>query len=80
MANRQTSLTDALQRELPAVDPAPTARRPDRRNKRTLATWHDADALRAFKMLLLQQDLTLQAGVTEALNDYMQKHGKPRLF
>ena len=66
-----------------------TAKRPEpkvlvsrqlsRAGKRLVGGHYDGAVLKALKELALQQDTTVQALLARAINDLLEKHGRPRL-
>ena len=55
------------------------ARTPGRVQKRQVAGWFSDDAARQLRMMAAEEDTTLQALLTEALNDLCRKRGKPSI-
>lgn len=54
-------------------------RTPGRVQKRQVAGWFSDDAARQLRVLAAEEDTTLQALLTEALNDLFRKRGKPTI-
>jgi len=52
---------------------------PSRQGKKIISGYFDPAVAKQLKQLALDQDATVQALLTEALNDLFQKHGKPSL-
>lgn len=57
------------------TDPS-TPTRPDRDGKRMVAGYIDAEAFRAFKVLLAKHDLTTDAAVTHAVALLFKHYGE----
>jgi hypothetical protein len=58
---------------------APADRRgpaPSRQNKTMIAGYFTSDLARAVKLLAVEQGMTVQALIGEALDDVLRKHGK----
>jgi hypothetical protein len=56
-----------------------SAKIPDpRAGKRQIAGHFDFKVVQQFRMLAVEQDLTVQALLARALNDLFEKHGKGR--
>jgi hypothetical protein len=49
---------------------------PSRRGKKVVSGYFDAEVSKQLKILCVEQDTSLQALLTEALNDLFIKHGK----
>ena len=54
-----------------------TALPPSRQGKKALTGFFDPAALKQIKMMAVTEDTTIQALLTEALNDLFKKHSKP---
>ncbi len=54
-------------------------RTPGRVQKRQVAGWFSDDAARQLRMMAAEEDTTLQALLTEAINDLFRKRGKPSI-
>ena len=64
-----------------AIDPAPEAetaatKPPSRTGKRIIAGHFDPAVVRQLKQMALDSDTTIQAFLSEALNDLFIKHGQ----
>jgi hypothetical protein len=82
----------AFSPELPAT-PAPAAPRaeaapvgqgraalpPSRQGKKALTGYFDPEVLRQLKVMAAADDTTIQALMSEALNDLFKKYGKPHI-
>ncbi len=62
-----------------AADPKP-APQPGRRGKRLVSCWQEPDTARRLKVLAAEEDTTVQALMTEALNLLFQDRGLPPVF
>lgn len=49
---------------------------PSRRGKKVVSGYFDAEVSKQLKLLCVENDMSLQALLTEALNDLFIKHGK----
>jgi hypothetical protein len=56
---------------------APSEKRPDRVGKRATLFQLPAAAKKQLAILAIEGETTQQALLTEALNDFFKKHGKP---
>ena len=52
-------------------------RTPGRVQKRQVAGWFSDDAARQLRMMAAEEDTTLQALLSEAINDLFRKRGRP---
>lgn len=52
-------------------------RTPGRVEKRQVAGWFSEEAARQLRMMAAEEDATLQALLTEAINDLFRKRGRP---
>lgn len=50
---------------------------PSRQGKRALTGYFDPEVLKQLKVMAAAEDTTIQALMTEALNDLFKKYGKP---
>ena len=50
---------------------------PSRQGKKTIAGHFDPEVSRQFKLLGAESDRSLQDMLSEAINDFFKKHGKP---
>ena len=74
------ALAASKQKTAPPEPEQETNRQRSRIGKGPLTAFADRDAIKAFKVLCIEQDMTQQQVILEALNDWCQKHGKPGLF
>ncbi|MEM7067012.1 MAG: ribbon-helix-helix domain-containing protein [Cyanobacteria bacterium P01_B01_bin.77] len=51
-----------------------------RRGKQHFGGYFSKECVNAVKMLGLELDLNIQQMVAQAMNDYLEKHGKPPVF
>lgn len=56
-----------------------TALPPSRQGKKALTGYFDPDVLRQLKVMAAADDTTIQALMSEALNDLFKKYGKPHI-
>lgn len=66
----------------PAPATAPQGRAgqpPSRQGKKALTGYFDPEVLKQLKVMALADDTTVQALLTEALNDLFKKRGKPHI-
>jgi hypothetical protein len=61
----------------PAAANEAAGRTPARVGKRQIAAFFEPEVGRALKLLAAEGDTTVQALLSEALNDLFAKHGKP---
>lgn len=52
---------------------------PSRQGKKALTGYFDPDVLKQLKVMAAAEDTTVQALMTEALNDLFKKYGKPHI-
>lgn len=52
---------------------------PSRRGKKALTGYFDPEVLRQLKVMAAAEDTTIQALLSEALNDLFKKYGKPHI-
>lgn len=84
MSSKKTTLATALHRasgkpsnELSDLQPAMTKTvAPSRMGKKALTGFFDPAVTREIKQLALNQDSTVQAMLTEAINDLLLKYGR----
>ena len=70
---------DATSAGAQSASPAPSDRRgpaPSRQNKTMIAGYYSQDLARAVKLLAVEQGVTVQALLGEALDDVFRKYGK----
>lgn len=56
-----------------------TTTAPNRIGKKSITGWFDADVLKQLKMIGIEQDMSIQQMVGEALNDFFTKYGKAQI-
>ena len=64
------------------AEPEPVAWKavpPSRRGKKALTGYFDPSALKQLRVLAASEDMTMQALMTEAINDLFKKYGKPHI-
>lgn len=67
-------------RKAPAAEPAKLTRQPpSRQGKKALTGYFGPEVLKQLKVMAAANDTTIQALLTEALNDLFKKHGKPHI-
>lgn len=82
--------SDTLKTEMPLPEsveqtqPFPQAvaknsKAPSRVGKKTLVTYVDPEVSKQVKILCAERDTTQEKLVIEAINDLLQKYGKPRI-
>jgi hypothetical protein len=81
MSKSRGSLAAAVQ-EAPSKAATKTSKtslgdRPDREGKTPLPFWVPVSARKQLRILAAELDTTMQACMTEALNDFFSKHDKP---
>ncbi len=64
--------------EAPAIQPR-TPVPPSRQGKKALTGYFDPAVLKQIKMMAAAEETTIQALMTEAINDLFKKHGKPHI-
>ena len=76
------ALPDSAAKSKPAPEPVTNEAKvqKSRIGKGPVTAFADRDAIKAFKVLCIQQDITQQDAILEALNDWCRKHGQPGLF
>jgi Antitoxin-like ribbon-helix-helix len=74
-----TRLRQAGKPELAPERPAVVHYRPGRATKTHLTVFFSPAVKDELRRLGIERHLTLQAQVTEALNDYFAKHGRPEI-
>lgn len=93
MAKRK-SLADSVAAETKAKSAAPVEQKSppenppalktnvqkSRRGKQHFGGYFNKECVNAVKMLGIELDLNIQQMVAEAMNDYLEKHGKPPVF
>jgi hypothetical protein len=52
---------------------------PSRQGKKALTGYFDPEALKQLKVMAAAEDTTIQALMSEALNDLFKKYGKPHI-
>jgi hypothetical protein len=52
---------------------------PSRRGKKALTGYFDPEVLKQLKVMAAAEDTTIQALLSEALNDLFKKYGKPHI-
>ncbi|WP_295409156.1 ribbon-helix-helix domain-containing protein [uncultured Thiocystis sp.] len=52
---------------------------PSRQGKKALTGYFDPAVLKQIKMMAAAEETTIQALMTEAINDLFKKHGKPHI-
>lgn len=52
---------------------------PCRQGKKALTGYFDPDVLKQLKVMAATEETTIQALLSEALNDFFKKHGKPHI-
>lgn len=52
---------------------------PSRQGKKALTGYFDPEVLRQLKVMAASEDTTIQALMSEALNDLFKKHSKPHI-
>jgi hypothetical protein len=80
-----TKASTGLLKEVPAPaepmqkrePPDPKNLPPSRKGKKTIAGHFDPEVSRQFKLIGAETDRSLQDMLTEAINDFFQKYGKP---
>lgn len=68
-------------RKVPSA-PAPEAKPglpPSRQGKKALTGYFDPEVLKQLKVMAAAEDTTIQALMSEALNDLFKKYGKPHI-
>lgn len=86
----KTDLADAMRRiskptltQVETPQPATTVstsnRSPSRRGRRVITAYVDPAVHRQLREIAFQHDVPIQALVEEALGDFFEKHGRPRL-
>jgi hypothetical protein len=63
----------------PAVPQGRAGQPPSRQGKKALTGYFDPEVLKQLKVMALADDTTVQALLTEALNDLFKKRGKPHI-
>ena len=53
---------------------------PSRRNTKGIAGHFPPEVAKQFKALCLDLDISVQKGLEDAIGDWFEKHGKPRLM
>ena len=79
-AKRQA--TPARSRKKPEVAPQPQGRAglpPSRQGKKALTGYFDPEVVKQLKVMAAAEDTTIQALMSEALNDLFKKYGKPHI-
>ncbi|MBK1724939.1 hypothetical protein CKO23_22500 [Thiocystis violacea] len=61
------------------VSQAKTALPPSRQGKKALTGYFEPEVLKQLKVMAASEDTTIQALLTEALNDLFKKYGKPHI-
>ena len=81
MGQSDNSFLEKMQRAggRPPESP-PTPPQPGRRGKRLVSSWQSPETVRALKILAAQEETTVQALQTEALNLLFQDRGLPPVF
>lgn len=76
----QLGTTGVFQKAAP-VQPVKTAneKRPDRAGRTALPFWVPVAARKQLRVMAAEMDQTQQELLTLALNDFFEKHGKPRI-
>lgn len=72
----------ARARKKAAVSPEPQGRAglpPSRQGKKALTGYFDPEVLKQLKVMAAAEDTTIQALMSEALNDLFKKYGKPHI-
>lgn len=84
MGQSDNSFLEKMQRaggQTPPENPGPSAPpQPGRRGKRLVSSWQSPETVRALKILAAQEETTVQALQTEALNLLFQDRGLPPVF
>ena len=52
---------------------------PSRAGKRLVAAFVDPEVLKQFRLLVLENDSTIQETLVKLINEYFKRHGKPPL-
>lgn len=73
----QAPAAERIAPERPRTKSITTA--PNRIGKKSITGWFDAEVLKQLKMIGLEQDMSIQQMVGEALNDYFAKHNKAQI-
>ena len=63
----------------PAQPISTTEKRPDRAGRTALPFWVPVAARKQLRIMAAEMDTTQQDLLTLALNDFFEKHGKPRI-
>jgi predicted HicB family RNase H-like nuclease len=74
--------TPARPRKKPEVVPQPQGRAglpPSRQGKKALTGYFDPEVVKQLKVMAAAEDTTIQALMSEALNDLFKKYGKPHI-
>ena len=52
---------------------------PSRQGKKTIIGYFDPDVIKQLKLIGIDEDLSIQSMMQEALNDFFVKHGKSQI-
>jgi hypothetical protein len=52
---------------------------PCRKGKKSMTVWFDPDVIQQLKLIGIREGLSIQAMMTEAMNDFFSKHHKSRI-
>lgn len=58
---------------------AKTALPPSRQGKKALTSYFDPEVIKQLKVLAVAEDKTMQALMSEAINELFKKYGKPHI-
>ncbi|WP_200335302.1 ribbon-helix-helix domain-containing protein [Thiocystis violacea] len=78
-SSRQTAPVREKKAEPVPVSQAKTALPPSRQGKKALTGYFEPEVLKQLKVMAASEDTTIQALLTEALNDLFKKYGKPHI-
>ena len=78
-AMRRISKPTLAEAPQPAAPTASASRTPSRRGRRVITAYVDPAVHRQLREIAFLHDVPIQALVEEALGDFFEKHGRPRL-
>lgn len=78
-ASSPASAPETLPDRPAAEEGGKTALPPSRRGKKALTGYFDAEVIRQLKLLAAAEDKTMQALMSEGINELFKKYGKPHI-
>jgi hypothetical protein len=64
---------------IPSSEESASKQPPSRKGKKALTGYFDPEVLKQLKLMAVAEDKTVQALMTEALNELFKKYGKPHI-